>query len=204
MPTIRLKPNSAEYADNNNSEPQIQGCEILGCSADAEHKAPKHRGLDEFYHFCGDHIREYNKGWNFFDGMAEHEVRDHMERARYGDRPTWRYDTEGSAEDILRNKAWQAHNFTDSDSPDFKEKRGAVHGLDPTSKEFEALALFGLNPPITLQGIKTRYKELAMKHHPDRNGGCQKSEELLKRINISYTLLKVAYAKFDSLKEKSA
>ena len=203
MPTIRLKPNSAEYADENDTM-HVQVCEMPDCHAHGDHKAPKHRGLNEFYYFCDDHIRAYNKSWNFFEGMAAHEVQDHMERARYGDRPTWRYDADGSAEDALRNKAWQAYNFTEEDGPRAKEKRGAAHGLDPASPEFEALSLFGLEPPITLQGIKNRYKELAMKHHPDRNAGCQKSEELLKRINMAYTLLKMAYAKFDSLDERSA
>ncbi len=200
MPTIRLKPNSAEYADHNTEE-QLQNCEADGCLSHGAHKAPKHRGLNEFYHFCGEHIAEYNKNWNFFDGMAAHEVQDHMERARYGDRPTWRYDAEGSAEEILRNKAWQTYNFNE-DEPFKKEKRGAAHGLDPASPEFEAMALFGLEPPVTLQEIKARYKELVKKHHPDHHGGCQKAEELLKRVNMAYTILKLAYEQFDSLNDK--
>ena len=53
------------------------------------------------------------------------------------------------------------------------------------------MAIMGLEPPLQFDAIKLRYRELVMKHHPDRNHGCEKSEELLKNaldgvvINIS-------------------
>jgi len=65
------------------------------------------------------------------------------------------------------------------------------------------MALMGLEPPVQLQDIKTRYKELAKKHHPDLNRGCAKSEELLKQINMAYTILKLAYEKYDDLPERT-
>ncbi|HIM46050.1 MAG TPA: molecular chaperone DnaJ, partial [Alphaproteobacteria bacterium] len=37
--------------------------------------------------------------------------------------------------------------------------------------------------------LRGRYMELAKKHHPDMNGGCKNSEELLKSINLAYTYL---------------
>ena len=54
---------------------------------------------------------------------------------------------------------------------------------------------------LSMRGItiKLKYRTLAMKHHPDRNQGCPKSEELLKQINMAYTVLKMAYEKFDKL-----
>jgi DnaJ-class molecular chaperone len=57
----------------------------------------------------------------------------------------------------------------------------------------------GLAPPVTLDGIKARYKELAKKYHPDLNAACRQSEELLKSINMAYTILKMAYGKFEKL-----
>jgi len=67
---------------------------------------------------------------------------------------------------------------------------------------YEAMAIMGLEPPLTFDAIKLKYRELALKHHPDRNQGCKKSEELLKTINMSYTVLKLAYEKFDKLPDR--
>ena len=202
MPKIRLKPNSPEYADENEKS-QERFCEMPGCTARANHKAPKHRGLNEYYHFCVDHIREYNKAWNFFEGMAAHEVEEHMHKSRYGDRPTWKYGVEGGdPEEILRAKAQSFHQGSDEERP-HESRRDNNFAADKNSAEFEAMAIMGLEPPITLDAIKKRYKELAKKHHPDLNHGCAKSEELLKQINMSYTILKLAFAAYEKLPERN-
>ena len=52
-----------------------------------------------------------------------------------------------------------------------------------------ALATLGVEPPITLADIKSRYKTLAKKYHPDRSGGDKKAEERFKEVNQAYTYL---------------
>ncbi|GJL84566.1 MAG: molecular chaperone DnaJ [Micavibrio sp.] len=202
MPRIKLKPKSPEFEEK--KKPQIHHCEMPGCESIAEHKAPKHRGLDDYYRFCVDHVREYNLAWDFFSGMSGKEVEDHMMSSIYGDRPTWKYGVEGDAEDILRAKAWQTHNFTD-EPPPHNGTNGKANGFaaKQNTPEFEAMALMGLEPPVTLEVVKKRYKELAKKHHPDLNMGCEKSEELLKHINMAYTILKLAYEQFEQLPERN-
>lgn len=59
----------------------------------------------------------------------------------------------------------------------------------------------GLAPPVDLRLIKTRYKELAKKHHPDLRPDDPEAEELLKRINMAYTILKIAYEKFEKIEK---
>ncbi|HEY2619732.1 MAG TPA: DnaJ domain-containing protein, partial [Acetobacteraceae bacterium] len=44
--------------------------------------------------------------------------------------------------------------------------------------------------PTTLDAVKTRYKELAKRHHPDANGGDRAAEERLKTINLAYAALR--------------
>ena len=63
------------------------------------------------------------------------------------------------------------------------------------------MAIFGLEPPVDLDKIKARYKELAKKYHPDVNKDNPQAEELLKKVNMSYTVLKLAYQKFDELEK---
>lgn len=199
MPRIKLKPGTPEFADAK-AQTQSTTCEMPGCCNHGEHKAPKHRGLNEYYNFCLEHVRDYNKAWNFFSGMSDSEVEQHIHDALYGHRPTWRYDAKGAAEDILKRKAWQTYTFSDEAPPKDEEKRRFSGNRN--TPEYEALAIMGLEPPITLQGIKLRYKELAKKHHPDLNRGCDKSEELLKHINMAYTILKLAYEQFEDLPDR--
>ena len=59
--------------------------------------------------------------------------------------------------------------------------------------------IMGLEPPLSLAGIKARYKELVKKYHPDINRDDPKAEELLKSVNMAYTILKLNYEKFEEL-----
>ena len=47
----------------------------------------------------------------------------------------------------------------------------------------------GLRPDSSAEEIKKVYRKLAMKYHPDRNGGDPESEEHLKEINEAYCIL---------------
>lgn len=200
MPRIKLKPNSPEYADDEKrASAGLQGCDMPGCPGTGEHKAPKHRGLNEYYHFCTGHIREYNAAWDFFSGMAPHEVEEHIIDSTYGFRPTRRFDIEAEVmAERLRQAAWQGYHFTE-EAPKRERRFNEEQRQTP---EAEALAILELAPPVTLAAIKTRYKTLAKKHHPDLNKGCKLSEDLLKKINMAYTILKLAYAEYEELPDR--
>lgn len=169
-----------------------------GCAQKGEHRAPKHRGLNEHYWFCLDHVKEYNKAWDFFAGMAPSEVEDHLTSSLYGERPTWRYAGPGSPADALYNASWKSYHFTDEDPP----KDNARAKPDAQSPEKQALDIMGLKAPVTLEEIKTRYKSLAKRHHPDLNKGDPASEALLKEINMAYTILKLAYEAYKNLPDQ--
>jgi curved DNA-binding protein CbpA len=44
---------------------------------------------------------------------------------------------------------------------------------------------------------------LAKRFHPDLNKSNPEAEETLKKINMAYTVLKLAYKKFDDLEAKA-
>ena len=48
----------------------------------------------------------------------------------------------------------------------------------------------GLDASATSSEIKSRYKELVKKHHPDANGGDRGSEERFRAVIQAYQLLK--------------
>lgn len=199
MPKIFLKPNSAEYADAD-AAPQIRVCDMPGCHRSADFKAPKSRSLSEHYTFCLEHVQEYNKAWDFFSGMAQADVEEQIIRSAYWDKPTWRYDGFANLEAELKRRAQKTYHFSDKE-PD-KDTASKAAAYAQYSPEGEAMAIMGLEPPLTLQGIKNRYKTLVKKHHPDINRDDPKSEELLKSINMAYTILKLAYEKYGMLDDR--
>ena len=64
-------------------------CQWKGCERPGPHRAPMGRGRDgEYYHFCIDHVRQYNHSYNYFDGMSDAEVDNFRKDALTGHRPT--------------------------------------------------------------------------------------------------------------------
>ena len=59
------------------SDPQTAArrCDHEGCTNPGEFRAPRSRDtLKTYYWFCLDHVREYNKAWNFYAGMSRDDV----------------------------------------------------------------------------------------------------------------------------------
>jgi hypothetical protein len=78
--------------------PQVQeaplagsrGCAFPTCAAEGSYRAPRSRHeLDQHIWLCLDHIREYNRAWDYFAGMSQQEIEAHVERDIVGWRPTW-------------------------------------------------------------------------------------------------------------------
>src|SRR3974390_2441978 len=72
-------------------------CQWGDCPKRGLHKAPKGRGAEgEYFHFCRDHVSEYNKAYNYFSGMNESEVTEFQKSAATGHRPTWSMGVHGA------------------------------------------------------------------------------------------------------------
>jgi hypothetical protein len=198
MPKIKLKRGSAEFDDNQAKiKTVIRRCEMPGCHSEAGYRAPKGRDLSDYYHFCLEHVQEYNRAWDYFSGMSAIEIENYIAKSMYGDRPTWKYGVNGDIHRILEDRAWQSYHFTDQEKPAFEGKENYTHYQN--SPEFEAMAIMGLKPPLGLKEIKARYKVLVKMYHPDHNPNDPKAEETLKSINMAYTILKLAYDKFEKI-----
>lgn len=192
---VRLKEKSPEFADDRKSaRTDARACDMPGCPHTAEHKAPKDRGLREYYFFCTAHVAEYNAAWDFFEGMSQTDIEKHIRESMFGDRPTWVYTAQPGFEDLLREKAQSFRDFED-----VKPKREREQKRPEGNPEAEALEIMGLSPPVTFEKIKERYRTLMKTHHPDRNQGSKDAEEIVKRVNMAYTILKAAHEKYEKL-----
>ncbi len=173
----------------------VRLCDAPGCLEEGEHRAPKTRSLDSYYWFCLDHVRAYNKQWNYYAGMNEEEVERQIRFDTTWQRPTWPMGALGAAVRAYRNGPGVHFGAFGPDSwdqarpvaPDGAERNG--WRPRPESPEAKALATLDLEAPTTLDSVKERYKELVKRHHPDANGGDRNAEERLKVINQAYSTL---------------
>ena len=122
--------------------------------------------------------------------MSDVEVEADLRRSTTWDRPTWRF---GAGDRVTRGQAFHRvldpFNFLDEDGSNDPRQGGAARPSS-YSPECKAFAIMALEPPLTLEQLKRRYKELVKKHHPDANGGDRDAEERLKSINDAYTTLR--------------
>ena len=65
--SIRIKPNKLSAKQQAQAREEAAMCEWAGCQNKGPHRAPKGRTNDkEYWHFCLNHVREYNHSYNFF------------------------------------------------------------------------------------------------------------------------------------------
>jgi hypothetical protein len=170
--------------------PAARSCNIAGCGEAGEHRAPRSReNLDEFYWFCLEHVREYNKSWNYCRGMDGDQIEQEIRNDTVWRRPTWPLGPQMSAAHRRFEAEWRAHRFgfhDDRESP----PNGSPGAASAGTPEQKALHCMDLVAPVNLTQLKARYKEPVKQFHPDANGGDKAAEERLKEINHAYTTLR--------------
>ena len=192
---IRVRPPKPEEAA---AEPETRACDHPGCRAEGVSRAPRGRGREnDWYWFCPPHAAEYNKSWNWFEGMSEGEVRAAQERSMYGDRPTWSFKADARSREAA---AFAARMGT---GRGYRDGFGLFGGRPAPAPEAEARRRLGklernafadLNLEEAADGpaIRARYTELVKRFHPDSNGGDRSAEEKLQRVIKAFKTLKAA------------
>jgi curved DNA-binding protein CbpA len=178
---------------------QAPRCQWDGCEQPGTHRAPVGRMREgEYFRFCFDHVREYNKGFNYFSGVADSEIARFQKEALTGHRPTWVIGASSgnrTASDFAQARSGRAgyykrirdplNMFGDKLNPAPRERKAKP-------LEAKALETLGLDTKATGADIKARYKELVKRHHPDANGGDRGSEDRFRDVLQAYRVLKQA------------
>jgi curved DNA-binding protein CbpA len=174
-------------------------CQWDGCEKPGVHRAPVGRHAEnQYFVFCFEHVKDYNKGYNYFSGLSDTEVARYQKEAITGHRPTWSMGVNKNAKwSPAQNQARSSaskirdpHGFTGWKMNSPTPEGNAHRRLRPL--ETKAFDTLGLKAGATASDIKSRYKELVKKHHPDANGGDRGSEERFRAVIQAYQLLKQA------------
>src|SRR5262249_6578005 len=153
------------------------------CEAPATHRAPKGRQRErEYWRFCLEHVREYNHAYNFFAGMSAEDIARYQKDAVIGHRPTWKMGMNGGRPTSRSHSSRLRPEFNLADDPfgvfrefggsaDARAQRRVAEARSVRNAERKALDTLGLEPDSSAQEVKTRFKALVKRHHPDANGG---------------------------------
>ncbi len=197
--SIRIKPNKVSAKAQARAREDAIMCEWSGCQNKGPHRAPKGReNSREYWHFCLDHVREYNQSYNFFQGMNPEDVARYQKDALTGHRPTWKMGansgTKGQGGDAAFDAASDPFQMFAEMNGRGRWRPGAQQAKAETRKvmnaERKALQVMGLAAGATLEEVKVKYKALVKQHHPDANGGDRSTEDRLIEIIKAYNYLK--------------
>ena len=131
-------------------------CSNPECNELGVYPAPKSREkLREYLYFCINCIRDFNKSWNYFEGLNEQELEVEIRKSVTWDRPSWKFGTKNLNFDFEQN----FNKF---------ENKIHVNNKKVLDKRLEnAFKILGLDLDSNLKEVKARYKYLAKKWHPD-------------------------------------
>jgi hypothetical protein len=180
----------------NKKEPATPAmCEWPGCAKPARHKAPKGRGAEgQFHNYCTAHVQEYNKTYNYFEGMKDNDVAGFQKDAQTGHRPTWKLGQNAASQNNayanINGIRRKARNVNDPFAMFSAAQEAAKPSRSLRRGELKALNTLGLDENATAEMAKSQYKTLVKRLHPDANGGSRENEETLKAVIHAYDTLR--------------
>jgi len=165
-------------------------CDSNNCKKKGEYRAPRSRILlNSYFYFCLDHIKEYNKSWDFYKGMTVDQIENSMRNDTVWDRPSW--PLKGTYKNVFDEINYDIDEFNKAENNKINDKYFKSKMIDETLtfEDRQALKELQVEKPISLEKIKKNFKKLVKIFHPDVNGNNKKAEEKFKEINESYRLL---------------
>ena len=167
-------------------------CDWSNCKENGEFKAPLERDNSKSYRWlCEEHIKLFNKNWNYFDGMGQNEIENFIKSDLTWHRPTQKFGSSDNFFSILWNNALNDNfNF-------FKQEKviDSLGGNKLSEKDKDAFKIMELEINADWPIIQKKFKTLVKKLHPDRNAGNKEFEDKLKKITLAYSHLKLIMVK---------
>jgi hypothetical protein len=143
----------------------VRLCDREGCNEPGDRPAPKAPNSPERWYFCEAHAAEYNRNWNYFQGLSAEEA-----AAREADE---RRSASGYAESS--HYAW-----------------GGSGDGTRSRDEQRALGVLELEIDADFEAIKAAWRRLAKANHPDVNRGDEAAAERFRQIQAAFDVLRRA------------
>ena len=142
---------------------QVRMCDREGCDQPGDRPAPKSPNNPERWHFCEAHASEYNRNWNYFEGL--------------------------SAEDAAAREAEETQGAAGFRQSSHYAWGGPGDGTR-TRDEMRALGALELESDAGFDDVKAAYRRLAKVNHPDVKPGDAAAAERFRQVQAAYEVLR--------------
>jgi len=143
----------------------VRLCDRHGCEEPGNCPAPKSPNSPDRWYFCEAHAAEYNRGWNYFEGLSAEEA-----AAREAAESR---DASGFAN--AKHYAW-----------------GGPGDGTRSRDELRALEMLGLDSDADAEAVKTAWRRLAKENHPDVRPGDADAAVRFQAVQAAYEVLRSA------------
>jgi len=144
---------------------QTRPCDRHGCDKPGNHPAPKAPNRPERWYFCEAHAAEYNRRWNYFEGLSAEEA-----VAREAD------ETRG------------ADGFSRSSYYGWGGPGDGTRSRD----EMHALSVLEVDADASFTEIRSAYRRLAKANHPDTSPDDAEAATRFQAVQAAYEVLRKA------------
>jgi hypothetical protein len=143
----------------------VRLCDRHGCSEPGDRPAPKSPNSRDRWYFCEAHAAEYNRNWNYFEGLTAEAAAEREAEERRG------ADAFASA----GHYGW-----------------GGPGDGSRSRDEMRALDVLELEADADFDAVRVAYRRLAKANHPDTNPNDAEASKRFHAIQAAYDVLKRA------------
>jgi hypothetical protein len=144
---------------------RVRLCDREGCDEPGDRPAPKSPNSPDRWYFCEAHAAEYNRSWNYFEGLSAEDA-----AAREANE---RRDADGYR---------QSQHYAWGGPGDGTRSREEMRALDVLEVESDA----------GFDDIKSAYRRLAKANHPDAAPGDAEAATRFQAVQAAYDVLRKA------------
>ena len=166
-------------------------CDWENCDQTGSYRAPVEKDNSKKYRLlCLEHIKIFNKKWNYFSDMSDQEVEFFIKSDLTWHKITKSFSSSDNFFNILWNNALEdkLNIFKSENFEEYKRTQLSITDRD-------ALDVMELRYDVKWELVQKQFKTLVKKYHPDKNQGSRKFEDKLKKITLAYSQLKMTIGK---------
>lgn len=143
----------------------VRLCDRHGCEEPGRCPAPKSPNSPDRWYFCETHAAEYNRGWNYFEGLSAEEA-----------------SQREASESRTASGYAKASHYAWGGSGDGSRSRD----------EMRALEVLGLESDADFDAVKTAWRRMAKENHPDVRPGDADAAVRFQTVQAAYDVLRTA------------
>ena len=144
---------------------KVRMCDRVGCDQPGDRPAPKSPNSPERWYFCEAHAGEYNRSWDYFEGL--------------------------SAEEAARREADERRDASGFSQSQHQRWAGPGDGTR-SREEMRALGVLELESDADFETVKLAWRRLAKASHPDLKPGDADAAQRFREVQAAYDVIRAA------------